>query len=206
MSDLSTTTTTTPNSNDNERVSSGAGAGISDSDVQVKVENSSGEVTTIGLPPDSPLTNSASASSTSQSQVRIHPDLLSRGVEYVKETILPLIVGSSKDSKSFPYVEVATELMVWIEKTQGFLHGFDKKRIVLRIMETVLEKQEELLGGSLTGHEEEVSTILKNVIPSTMDFIVAATKGKLELNHAKKAVKHCIPILGKLWACFSKKK
>jgi hypothetical protein len=66
-------------------------------------------------------------------------------------------------------------------------------------METLLEKQEEILGGAFAGHEAEVSTIIHNVIPIAMDFIVNATKGKLELNHLKQASKVCIPILTRFW-------
>jgi hypothetical protein len=188
---------------DSTSVSATAAAAVAPSTGNERITAGVEDVTVIGLSPDSPLTNSVSPTDKS---IRIHPDLLTRGIEYVKNTIIPLVVGGSKDIKNFPYVEVATELMSWIEKTQGFLHGFDKKRIVLRIMETIVEKQEELLGGSLAGHEEEASTIIRNVIPATMDFIVAASKGKLELNHAKKAVKHCLPVIGKVFSsCFKSK-
>jgi hypothetical protein len=171
-------------------------------DVQeVKVDSSGGSISESPAPAPAPDTAEVPDIKVEipRDSIRIHPDLLLQGVEYVKQVILPLVVGDSKDFTTFPYVEVATELMVWVEKTQKTLHGFDKRRVVLRIMETLLEKQEEILGGAFAGHEAEVSTIIHNVIPIAMDFIVNATKGKLELNHLKQASKVCIPILTRFW-------
>ena len=101
-----------------------------------------------------------------------------------------LVVGET------PIIPLAIELIEWAETNvlAGKLTGQQKKRIVIKVLLWLIENQEDVVGRDLGFEKEQMKDIVKNVLPSMIDAIIGATKGKILVNKFAKSATSCISI------------
>lgn len=115
-----------------------------------------------------------------------------QGVAFLKN-VAPDIVDNMVIGET-PVIPLAVELIQWIESNllMKQLTGLEKKRIVINLLLWLVDNQKEVLNNVLGENEDEVRNIVKFVLPSTIDAIIAATKGKVLVNQfAKQASTWC---------------
>jgi hypothetical protein len=101
-----------------------------------------------------------------------------------------LVVGET------PIIPLAIELIEWAESNvlAGKLTGQQKKRIVIKVLIWLIDNQEDIIGRDLGFEKEQMKDIVQNVLPSMIDAIIGATKGKILVNKFAKSAKSCISI------------
>lgn len=101
-----------------------------------------------------------------------------------------LVVGET------PIIPLAIELIEWAESNvlAGKLTGQQKKRIVIKVLLWLIDNQEDILGRDLGFEKEQLKDIVQNVLPSMIDAIIGATKGKILVNKFAHSAKSCISI------------
>lgn len=101
-----------------------------------------------------------------------------------------LVVGET------PIIPLAIELIEWAESNvlAGKLTGQQKKRIVIKVLLWLIDNQEDIIGRDLGFEKEQMKDIVQNVLPSMIDAIIGATKGKILVNKFAQSAKSCISI------------
>lgn len=101
-----------------------------------------------------------------------------------------LVVGET------PIIPIAVEMIEWAETNvlAGKLTGQEKKRIVINVLIWLVDHQEEVLGVDLGYEKEQMKDIVQHVLPSVIDMIIAATKGKVLVNKFAQTTKTCLNI------------
>lgn len=101
-----------------------------------------------------------------------------------------LVVGET------PIIPLAIELIEWAESNMlaGKLTGQQKKRIVIKVLIWLIDNQEDILGRDLGFEKDQMKDIVQNVLPSMIDAIIGATKGKILVNKFANSAKSCIRI------------
>lgn len=153
--------------------------------------------------PEVSIDMSAESASIPQNEVEMAPAVSSRpptkistafeqGIAFLKN-VAPDIVDNMVIGET-PIIPLAVELIQWIETNliMKQLTGLEKKRIVINLLLWLVDNQKEVLNNVLGENEDEVRNIVKFVLPSTIDAIIAATKGKVLVNQfAKQASTWC---------------
>lgn len=119
--------------------------------------------------------------------------IMSEGINFLRtvasEILDKIVVGDT------PLVVVALELVQWAEKNMRQFSGQEKKRIVLKLLNWLIDNQEDVLNNALGDNVAELHLLVDTVVPSILDAVCSAAKGKFEINLPKKAVKGCLGIL-----------
>lgn len=108
--------------------------------------------------------------------------IMSTGIAYLKN-VAPGIMDNLVIGET-PVVPIAVELIQWVETNviTGKLNGQEKKRLVISLLLWLVDHQKEVLGDILGDDEAKVRDIVQHIMPSVIDVIVAATKGKILIN------------------------
>jgi hypothetical protein len=98
-----------------------------------------------------------------------------------------LVVGET------PIIPLAIELIEWVETNvlAGKLTGQQKKRIVIKVLLWLIDNQEDILGRDLGFEKEKLKDIVQHILPSVIDTVIAATKGKILVNKFASTAKSC---------------
>jgi hypothetical protein len=116
--------------------------------------------------------------------------IMSEGINFLREVaseiLDKIVVGDT------PLVVVAMELTQWAEKNMKQFSGQDKKRVVLKLLNWLIDNQEDVLNNALGENKDELHHLVDLVIPSVLDAVCAAAKGKFDINATKKIAKSCI--------------
>jgi hypothetical protein len=119
--------------------------------------------------------------------------IMSEGINFLRtvasEILDKIVVGDT------PLVVVALELVQWAEKNMRQFSGQEKKRIVLKLLNWLIDNQEDVLNSALGENTSELHLLVDTVVPSILDAVCSAAKGKFEINLPKKAVKGCLGLL-----------
>ena len=119
--------------------------------------------------------------------------IMSEGINFLRtvasEILDKIVVGDT------PIVVVALELVQWAEKNMRQFSGQEKKRIVLKLLNWLIDNQEDVLNSALGENPSELHLLVDTVVPSILDAVCSAAKGKFEINLPKKAVKGCLGLL-----------
>ena len=101
-----------------------------------------------------------------------------------------LVIGDT------PIVPIAVELIEWAENNllTGKLTGQEKKRIVIHLLLWTIDNEHIVLNGALGDKKETMRDFVEKVMPSMIDTIVAATKGKIMINQFSKVSKSCFSL------------
>jgi len=90
-----------------------------------------------------------------------------------------------------PMIVSAIELAQWAERTMKGFSGLERKDVVMRLLNWLIDNQEDVLQNALGEDVEDLKHIVADVVPSVLDMVCAAAKGKLDLNTAKEVAKKC---------------
>lgn len=90
-----------------------------------------------------------------------------------------------------PMIVSAIELAQWAERTMKGFSGLERKDVVIRLLNWLIENQEDVLQNALGENADDLKHIVADVVPSVLDMVCAAAKGKLDLNTAKEVAKKC---------------
>jgi len=117
--------------------------------------------------------------------------LYKKSVDYLKEHIHDIIDMTDVN----PMVDLLPRLMEHVEKlASSGLDGPQKRKLVLRLMNWILDNAEELGLDTLHERADDMRTFINDVAPSMIDLIVAATRGKLNINMIAEASSRCLPL------------
>ena len=144
------------------------------------------------VPPDS--SPQPKDSSTAKDIPRI-PTIMADGFSFIRDIAKELIENVSKKDQA-PIIMLAIHLAEWAESDMKNFSGAEKKEMVIKLLLWAIENQEDVLLNVLGENEDELYSLVKNVVPSVLDMVVAASRGKLNLNHIKQVSKTCIS-----WCC-----
>ena len=99
-----------------------------------------------------------------------------------------LVVGET------PIVPLAIEMIEWVETSilAGKLTGQQKKRIVIQVLLWLIDNQEDILGRDLGFEKDKMKDIVQYILPSMIDMVIAATKGKILVNKFASTAKSCM--------------
>lgn len=99
-----------------------------------------------------------------------------------------LVVGET------PIIPLTIEMIEWVETSvlAGKLTGQEKKRIVIKVLLWLIDNQEDILGRDLGLEDDKLRDIIQHVLPSVIDTIIAATKGKILVNKFASTAKSCM--------------
>jgi len=120
--------------------------------------------------------------------------VMENGIAFIRniapDIVDNLVVGDT------PIVPIAIEMVEWAESNvlAGKLTGQEKKRVVINILLWLVEHQEDVFGKSLDYDKDQLKEIVQHVLPSVIDMVIAATKGKILVNKFAKTAKTCIGI------------
>lgn len=116
--------------------------------------------------------------------------VMESGIAFVKKIgpgiVEDLCVGET------PIIAIATEVIQWTEASMRDFTGQEKRRLVIKLLNWLIDNQKDVLNNALEGYEEEAHSVVKNILPSVIDALCAASKGKLALNQVKQVAKSCI--------------
>jgi hypothetical protein len=119
--------------------------------------------------------------------------IMSEGINFLRtvasDILDKIVVGDT------PLVVVALELIQWAEKNMRQFSGQEKKRIVLKLLNWLIDNQEDVLNNALGDNTAELHLLVDTVVPSILDAVCSAAKGKFEINLPKKAAKGCLGLL-----------
>jgi hypothetical protein len=120
--------------------------------------------------------------------------VLESGIAFIRN-IAPDIVDNLVVGET-PIIPIAVEMIEWAETNvlAGKLTGQEKKRVVINILLWLVDHQEEVLGVTLGYDTEKMRDIVQHILPSVIDIIIAATKGKVLVNKFAKTAKTCFSI------------
>jgi hypothetical protein len=117
--------------------------------------------------------------------------VMADGLGFVRETAESL-VEETRISEKAPVILLAIRIAEWAETKLRAFSGGEKKKMVLELLEWSIENQEDVLFNILGENKDELQSLVKNVIPSVLDVVVAASRGQLELNKVVKVSKSCL--------------
>lgn len=150
-------------------------------------------------------TASASASATATediSGIELLPEktptkistVIEHGIAFI-ENVAPGIVDNLVIGDT-PIVPIAVELIEWAENNlmTGKLTGQEKKRIVIHLLLWTIDHEDIVLNGVLGDKKETMRDFVEKVMPSMIDTIIAATKGKIMINQFSKVSKSCLSL------------
>ena len=121
------------------------------------------------------------------------------GIAYIRE-LAEKLIDETKTSDKAPIIILAIKLAEWSENRLRAFTGSEKKKMVLNLLLWAIENQEDVFFNILGENEDELYRLVRDVIPSVLDVVCAASKGKLQLNHVIKTTNNCLA-----W-CFGEKK
>lgn len=90
-----------------------------------------------------------------------------------------------------PVITLAMRLAEWAEDRLRAFEGAEKKKLVLNLLLWTIKNQEDVLNNALGDNEEELYRLVREVVPSVLDAVCAAAKGKLAINHIVKVSSSC---------------
>jgi Tfp pilus assembly protein FimV len=119
--------------------------------------------------------------------------IMSEGINFLRtvasEILDKIVVGDT------PIIVVAMELIQWAEKNMRQFSGQEKKRIVLKLLNWLIDNQEDVLNNALGDNAHDLHLLVDTVVPSILDAVCSAAKGKYDINIPKKAAKGCLTFL-----------
>lgn len=120
--------------------------------------------------------------------------VIEHGIAFI-ENVAPGIVDNLVIGDT-PIVPIAVELIEWAENNlmTGKLTGQEKKRIVIHLLLWTIDHEDIVLNGVLGDKKETMRDFVEKVMPSMIDTIVAATKGKIMINQFSKVSKSCLSL------------
>jgi hypothetical protein len=116
--------------------------------------------------------------------------IMETGIAFVKQ-IAPGIVEDLCVGET-PIIALATEVVQWSEANMREFTGQEKRRFVIKLLNWLIDNQKDVLNNALGEYEDEARSVVKNILPSVIDALCAASKGKLALNQVKQVTKSCI--------------
>jgi len=125
--------------------------------------------------------------------------VMADGIAFIRE-LAEKLVEETKIADKAPIIILAIRLAEWAESRLRAFTGTEKKKMVLNLLLWAVENQEDVLFNILGDNEDELYRLVRDVIPSVLDLVCAASKGELKLNHVIKATNGCLG-----W-CFGNKK
>jgi hypothetical protein len=125
--------------------------------------------------------------------------VMADGIAYVRELAENIIHDTHLADKA-PIITLAISLAEWAEVRLRAFTGTEKKEMVLNLLLWAIENQEDVLNNVLGENEDELYRLVRDVVPSVLDVVCAAAKGKLDLNKMVNATNSCLG-----W-CFGDKK
>lgn len=90
-----------------------------------------------------------------------------------------------------PVITLAMRLAEWAEDRLRAFEGAEKKKLVLNLLLWTIRNQEDILNNALGDNEEELYRLVRDVVPSVLNAVCAAAKGKLAINHMVKVSSSC---------------
>ena len=120
--------------------------------------------------------------------------VMENGIAFIRN-IAPDIVDNLVVGET-PIVPIAIEMVEWAESNvlAGKLTGQEKKRVVINILLWLVDHQEDVFGKSLDYDKDQLKEIVQHVLPSVIDMVISASKGKILVNKFAKTSKTCIGI------------
>ena len=125
--------------------------------------------------------------------------VMADGIAYVRE-IADDFIRDTNLADDVPIMNLAVKLSEWAESRLRAFSGTEKKQMVLRLLLWVIENQEDVLCNVLGENEDELYKFVRDVVPSFLDVVCAAAKGKIMVNKIVKVSNICLG-----W-CFGNKK
>jgi hypothetical protein len=104
--------------------------------------------------------------------------------EIVNRLVIEFTNKGNVDIKGDSLVGLATRLMETVDKEN--VKGREKKEVIMNVLRNII---------NLHAKEEDkisLNMILDNVIPSMIDVVIDASKGKLDIHKVVKATTSCI--------------
>lgn len=114
------------------------------------------------------------------------------GIEFLKDNAKELIDENDKN----PLLDLLPRLMEWVEKIGmgGKVDGPQKKKLVLRLMNWIVDNSEELGLAKVSEHSEKLKDFMSEVAPSLIDLVIAASRGKLNINAVVETAAGCMSL------------
>lgn len=80
-----------------------------------------------------------------------------------------------------PYwLMIGTKVAELVEKFKD-IEGIEKKQIVLRVVELILDDKT-IIKDMEDSDREQIKTLVKLALPATIDLVIKASKGEIEIN------------------------
>ena len=80
-----------------------------------------------------------------------------------------------------PYwLMIGTKVAELVEKFKD-IEGIEKKQLVLRVVELILEDKTIIINME-DSDREQIKTLVNLALPATIDLVIKATKGEIEIN------------------------
>jgi hypothetical protein len=144
--------------------------------------------------------NAVVSSIASSVGIKIEGEFASKDTERVSSVIAEGIAFLRENSERIalritngesPMIVSAIELAQWAERTMKGFSGLERKDVVIRLLNWLIDNQEDVLHNALGENADELKRLVADVVPSVLDMVCAAAKGKLDLNIAKVVAKKC---------------
>jgi hypothetical protein len=115
--------------------------------------------------------------------------VIAEGIAFLRENAERIALRITNGES--PMIVSAIELAQWAERTMKGFSGLERKDVVIRLLNWLIDNQEDVLHNALGENADELKRLVADVVPSVLDMVCAAAKGKLDLNIAKVVAKKC---------------
>ena len=119
--------------------------------------------------------------------------VMADGFAFIRDITIEFIEDTTHSDKT-PIILLTIRLAEWAEDRLRAFSGIEKKQMVLDLLLWAVENQEDILYNVLGEDKDEIYRLIRDVIPSVIDVVCAASRGKLKLNHIKQATKTCMSL------------
>ena len=120
--------------------------------------------------------------------------IMTDGIAFLRESsgkiIEKITVGDT------PIVVVALELAQWAESYMKVFTGQERKRVVIKLLLWLIDNQEDVLKGAMGDDTDKLRDMVSEFVPSILDAVCDAAKGKLSINTVVEVGKKCCVFWG----------
>lgn len=120
--------------------------------------------------------------------------IMADGIAFLRESsgkiIEKITVGDT------PIVVVALELAQWAESYMKVFTGQERKRVVIKLLLWLIDNQEDVLKGAMGDDTDKLRDLVSEFVPSILDAVCDAAKGKLSINTVVEVGKKCCVFWG----------
>lgn len=117
--------------------------------------------------------------------------VMADGIAFIREIASSLIEQTTIEDKA-PVILLGVRLAEWAETHLRSFAGAEKKTMVMNLLLWSVENQEDVFQNVLGDNEEEIYKLVRDVVPSVLDVVCAAAKGKVAINAIVKSTKSCL--------------